>query len=148
MLLCYVDHHDKAYDWAERRKLNPPRTGAAQLVVIRETVQEIVRPVYVQAELVLPPKAAPVLMPLFANTADDKLLGYGVPTEWLADVKQATEDTLLVLIEDLPAEAAEALLELKKKKKRFLIKSLKISFLFLLKGITLLFLNNDLLYLS
>ncbi|MBK9522229.1 MAG: UvrD-helicase domain-containing protein [Rhodocyclaceae bacterium] len=113
LLLCYVDHHDKAYDWAERRKLEThPRTGAAQLVVIRETVQEIVRPVYVQAELVLPPKAAPVLMPLFANTADDKLLGYGVPAEWLADVKQATEDTLLVLIEDLPAEAAEALLEL------------------------------------
>ena len=21
LLLCYVDHHDKAYDWAERRKL-------------------------------------------------------------------------------------------------------------------------------
>jgi len=21
MLLCYVDHHDKAYDWAKRRKL-------------------------------------------------------------------------------------------------------------------------------
>lgn len=20
LLLCYVDHHDKAYDWAERRK--------------------------------------------------------------------------------------------------------------------------------
>ncbi|MEQ9567626.1 MAG: DNA helicase, partial [Pseudomonadales bacterium] len=21
LLLCYVDHHDKAYEWAERRKL-------------------------------------------------------------------------------------------------------------------------------
>ena len=42
MLLCYVDHHDKAYDWAERRKLEThPKTGAAQLVEIRETVQEI-----------------------------------------------------------------------------------------------------------
>ena len=51
LLLCYVDHHDKAYDWAERRKLEThPKTGAAQLVEIRETVQEIVVPVYVQAE--------------------------------------------------------------------------------------------------
>ena len=30
-------------------------------------------------------------------TADDELLGYGVPPEWLKDVKTATEDTLLVL---------------------------------------------------
>src|SRR5207248_4066706 len=32
--------------------------------------------------------------------------------EWLKDVKVATEDTLLVLADHLPAEAAEALLEL------------------------------------
>lgn len=29
LLLCYVDHHDKAYDWAERRNLEThPQTGA------------------------------------------------------------------------------------------------------------------------
>ena len=40
LLLCYVDHHDQAYHWAERRKLQThPKTGAAQLVEIRETVQ-------------------------------------------------------------------------------------------------------------
>src|SRR5881392_1193996 len=50
LLLCYVDHHDKAYNWAERRKLEThPKTGAAQLVEIRETVQEIVIPTYVDA---------------------------------------------------------------------------------------------------
>jgi UvrD/REP helicase N-terminal domain len=38
--------------------------------------------------------------------------GYGVPPEWLKDVKTATEDTLLVVADHLPAEAAEALLEL------------------------------------
>ena len=98
LLLCYVAHDDKAYDWAERRKLEThPTTGAAQLVEIRETVKEIVVPVYVQAELVLAPTRAPALKPLFANTPDDELLGYGVPAEWLADVKQATEDTLLEL---------------------------------------------------
>ncbi|WP_291984535.1 3'-5' exonuclease [Candidatus Accumulibacter sp. ACC007] len=117
LLLCYVDHHDKAYDWAERRKLEThPKTGAAQLVEIRETVQEIVIPAYVQgpaqAELALTPTPAPPLPPLFADRSDDELLGYGVPAEWLSDVKQANEDTLLVLSDHLPAEAAEALLEL------------------------------------
>lgn len=114
LLLCYVDHHDKAYDWAARRKLEThPTTGAAQLVEVRETVQQIVVPVYVQTELPLTQKpriAQPAL--LFANRPDAELLGYGVPTEWLADVKAATEDSLLVLADHLPAEAAEALLEL------------------------------------
>lgn len=40
LLLCYVDHHDRAYAWAERRKFEVhPSTGAAQLVEIRERVQ-------------------------------------------------------------------------------------------------------------
>src|SRR6202167_3486814 len=48
LLLCYVDHHDKAYQWAERRKLEThPKTGAAQLVEIRETVREMVVQKYV-----------------------------------------------------------------------------------------------------
>jgi hypothetical protein len=47
-----------------------------------------------------------------AETSDDELLGCGVPAEWLKDVKKATEDTLLALTDHLPAEAAEALLEL------------------------------------
>src|SRR5665213_1955513 len=110
LLLCYVDHHDKAYQWAERRKLEThPKTGAAQLVEIRETVQEIVVPSYVESKTAKP---APVKNPLFANVQDDELLGYGVPAEWLADVRQANEDSLLVLADRLPGEAAEALLEL------------------------------------
>lgn len=113
LLLCFVDHHDKAYDWAERRKLEThPRTGAAQLVEIRETVKEVVVPVYVQT--VLPVAPAPVVekKPMFARVSDDELLGYGVPAEWLDDVREATEDTLLALTDHLPAEAAEALVEL------------------------------------
>src|SRR2546422_4847950 len=38
--------------------------------------------------------------------------GYGVPAEWLDDVRNATEDTLLELADHLPSEAAEALLDL------------------------------------
>ena len=111
LLLCYVNHHDKAYEWAERRKLEThPKTGAAQLVEIRETVKEVIVPMYVQTELPAPRKAPKP--PLFADKSDDELLGYGVPAEWLKDVRSATEDTLLALADHLPAEAAEALLEL------------------------------------
>lgn len=113
LLLCYVDHHDKAYNWAERRKLEThPKTGAAQLVEIRETVKEVVVPVYVQAELRPATRQPPERPALFANASDDELLSYGVPAEWLADVKKTNEDTLLLLADHLPAEAAEALLEL------------------------------------
>lgn len=107
-LLCYVDHHDAAYDWAQRRKLERhPKTGAAQLVEIRETVREIEIPKYVDVEQPTPTKP-----PLLANRSDDELLGYGVPPEWLADVKAANEDSLFEVSSHLPREAAEALLEL------------------------------------
>lgn len=113
LMLCYVAHHDKAYDWAERRKLEiHPKTGAAQLVEIRETVKEIVVPVYVRPEPTAAPTPVRATTPVFLNASDDELLGYGVPIEWLTDVKQATDDTLLALADHLPAEAAEALLEL------------------------------------
>ncbi len=108
LLLCYVDHHDKAYAWAERRKLERhPTTGAAQLVEVRETVQEIRVPVYVEVEEAAPPKPA-----VLAKVSEDDLLRYGVPSEWLDDVRAANEDELLVLADRLPGEAAEALVEL------------------------------------
>lgn len=108
ILLCYVDHHDKAYRWAERRKLEThPKTGAAQIVEIRETVKEVTVPVYVDTVEATPAKPA-----LFAETSDEELLSYGVPVDWLEDVKQATEDSLLDLADHLPSEAAEALLDL------------------------------------
>jgi hypothetical protein len=108
LLLCYVDHHDPAYRWAERRKLEiHPKTGAAQLVEIRETVQEIRIPTYVQAA-----QPAPPIVLLFEHVAEEALLSYGVPAEWLPDVRQANEDALLTLADHLPSEAAQALLEL------------------------------------
>jgi hypothetical protein len=108
LLLCYVDHHDNAYRWAERRKLEThPKTGAAQLVEIRETVREIHIPTYVEATQPTPPKAR-----LFEHVAEEALLSYGVPAEWLHDVRQANEESLLTLADHLPSEAAEALLEL------------------------------------
>lgn len=108
LLLCYVDHHDKAYDWAERRKLEThPKTGAAQFVEIRETVRKILVPAY-------SPQAASSSSrkQLFAHLNDGDLLSYGVPQEWLSDVRTVDEEGLLALANHLPSEAAEALLEL------------------------------------
>ena len=110
LLLCYVDHHDKAYHWAERRKLEThPKTGAAQIVEVREMVREITVPQYVTQVDVQPVPFKPLL---FGEISDDNLLSYGVPAEWLDDVRRADEDSVLDLADHLPAEAAEALLEL------------------------------------
>ena len=108
LLLCYVDHHDKAYQWAERRKLEThPKTGAAQFVEIRETVKEVFIPAYVPEN-----ETSARKQPLFADVAEDALLGYGVPSEWIEDVRQADEDSLFEIAAHLPGEAAEALLDL------------------------------------
>ena len=42
LLVAYVDHHDKAYAWAERRRIEAhPTTGAVQIVEVRERVEEV-----------------------------------------------------------------------------------------------------------
>ena len=108
VVLCYVDGHDDAYRWAQRRRLEThPTTGAAQLVELRKVVQEITVPVYIETEVPVLPKASAL-----AQIPDDQLLGYGVPVEWLDDLKAADKDSVLELAEHLPAEAAEALLQL------------------------------------
>lgn len=102
-LLAWVGHHDAAYAWAERRRLEThPATGAAQLVEVREFVEEI--------RVAVPaPTASP---PLFARAPEATLLLCGVPPDWLADVRAATDETLLDLADHLPAEALEALINL------------------------------------
>jgi hypothetical protein len=112
LLLCYVDHHDRAYRWAERRKLEThPKTGAAQFVEIRERIEEVIIPVYIPQELPSVPTRSPRPR-LFDDVPDDELLGYGVPPDWLNAVREADEDSLMELVGHLPREANEALLEL------------------------------------
>src|ERR1700751_112960 len=42
LLLAYVGHHDDAYRWAERRRIEVhPKTGAVQIVEARERIEEI-----------------------------------------------------------------------------------------------------------
>ena len=109
LLIAYVDHHDDAYAWAQRRRIEAhPTTGAIQIVEIRERVEEAVLPAAPQ----LPFPEAPVSAPrLFAKLTEAELLSVGVPTDWLADVTTATEDSFLDIAAHLPGEAAEALLQ-------------------------------------
>lgn len=115
-LICYVDHHDDAYKWAERRRIDThPKTGAAQIVEVRERVEEIAVPTYVTAEpqAVEPEVSQPQSRPplLFASLLDDDLLDVGVPQDWIADIRQSTEDRFFEIADHIPAESAEALLE-------------------------------------
>ncbi len=115
-LICYVDHHDDAYRWAERRRIEThPRTGAAQIVEVREYVKEITLPSYVAPK----PELAAVtdveqeeyFPPLFLTLTDEQLLDIGVPEDWIEDVKLASADNFFDLAEHVPAEVKEALLE-------------------------------------
>ena len=50
-VLCHTDHHDAAYSWAERRKIDThPETGAAQIVELKERTEEVVQRIYRQVE--------------------------------------------------------------------------------------------------
>jgi hypothetical protein len=113
MLVAYVDHHDDAYAWAERRRIEAhPRTGAIQIVEVRERVEEVAPPEtfdFVAPEAA--PEAAAPEPALFASLDDEALLSVGVPADWLADVRAATEEGFFALAEHLPAESSEALLE-------------------------------------
>lgn len=112
-LVCYTDHHDNAYKWAERRRIEThPKTGAAQIVEVRERVEEITVPVYAEPQPVAAGEApARFLPPLFLQLSKDDLLGVGVPEDWVDDVHNASEDSFFDLADHIPAEAAEALLD-------------------------------------
>jgi hypothetical protein len=100
--MCYVDRHDDAYHWAERRRFEiHPETGAAQIVEIRETVREITKVIEKQ-----------VKPPLFAGFDADYLFALGIPKEWLDAVRLVSEDHFDALIGHLPDEAVERLLDL------------------------------------
>ncbi|MGQ0444777.1 MAG: UvrD-helicase domain-containing protein [Beijerinckiaceae bacterium] len=109
ILLVYVNHHDDAYRWAERRKIEQhPTTGAMQLVEVRERVEEIAtfKPQPVES---VPNRPAPKL---FDNLRKFELMSFGVPAEWVDEVRAATEDTLFDMLLHLPQEAQECLLKL------------------------------------
>lgn len=104
-LLTWVDHHDEAYAWAERKvfRVNP-MTGALQ-VLAAEAVEAA------EAGASAPKKAAPARKAgLFRKVKDDVLLRFGVPTELLPTVREIEDEEGLEESRPLlPEEAYEAL---------------------------------------
>jgi hypothetical protein len=108
ILLVYVDHHDSAYAWAERRRIEThPRTGAVQIVEVRERVEEAAPDLFAAPAAEGPAPAHA----LFAALSSEDLLAIGVPADWIDPIKAASEERFFELSGHLPAEAAEALLE-------------------------------------
>lgn len=111
-MLAYVDHHDKSYAWAERRRIEAhPRTGAIQIVEVRERV-EVAAPMF--AHFAQPSEIEPVAEhepAIFASLTDDQLLNIGSPEDWVKEIRGWTEERFFQLSDHLPAEVTEALLD-------------------------------------
>lgn len=118
-MLAYVDHHDKAYAWAERRRIEAhPRTGAIQIVEVHERIEDA-GPLFAprQPEAInaqpqpLPAPLQPVAPAIFSTLSEDALLNIGAPSDWIADIRGWSEDRFFQMSDRLPAEVAEALLD-------------------------------------
>lgn len=136
-VLLHVDHHDKAYHWAENRKLTiNPVTGAMQLVMLVEEVEagdpptrgeakraNTADPLEGGAEAASTPASEPAgapaargvadqgsSPPLFSNLDDQALMSLGVPQELLPLVRQIEDEGGLDTVQSqLPVEAYEGL---------------------------------------
>ncbi len=117
-VLMYVDHHDEAYRWAERRKLAiNPVTGAMQVVL----VQEIPKPaeaemratatVAIETEATSKQAITPIpAAPLFAALSDHELMSLGAPQDWLDRIRLVRSEAELDTLQgSLPIEAYEGL---------------------------------------
>jgi len=97
-VLAYVGHHDDAYRWAETHQVEVhPRTRMLQ---IYRTVE---REILVMREV----------KPLLGHYSEDYLLELGVPEIYLKPLRQVeTEEQLVEVIEGLPQDVQERLLDL------------------------------------
>lgn len=104
LTLLYAGHHEDAYRWAERRRMeNHPVTGTLQIVETAEAAQNAVN----VADLTSNSTRT------FAGYDDDYLLSLGVPTDWLTIIRQIqNDDQLLAVCQKLPEEVAERLVTL------------------------------------
>jgi hypothetical protein len=102
-LLLYVDHHDAAYQWARRRRVQRnARTGAIQVIVAPEEV-----------DLPAPRDPDRPAEPVFQAHSDEYLLSLELPETWLPMIRSVTEpEQLLDVVGDLPAEVADRLMDL------------------------------------
>jgi superfamily I DNA/RNA helicase len=115
-VLMYVDHHDAAYKWAERRRIAVnPTTGALQVFA----VDSLVEPALEQGRSGMTSPAShqkpaagalPNTKALFADLSDQELLSIGTPQELLVQVRTISSEAELDGLQTyLPVEAYEGL---------------------------------------
>lgn len=102
-LMLYVDHHEPAYKWAEKRKIEiNPNTGSLQVFTVEESTLE-------QATGIQQTPAQPGL---FDAVRDRQLLQLGVPEEALPVIRsmriEADLETALIN-EQIPKDAHDGL---------------------------------------
>ncbi len=86
-ILCYVDHHEKAYNWANRHKFDfHPKTKEAQLIRLREAQEQERREKVTQFM-----EREENTQPYLSGLTQDQVLSVGVPPEYVAPVLSATE---------------------------------------------------------
>ena len=109
-VLLYVDHHDEAYRWAEKRRLAiNPVTGAMQMVVL-ESVSEAAPISLPKAGGDAPPSVEVTSKQIFSELSDRDLLSLGVPEDTVAAIRiLASDDQLDAMQDRLPVEAYEGL---------------------------------------
>ena len=104
-LLLWVDKHDDAYDWAQKKvcKINP-ESGALQLIDVEAAAT---------LESELTSRQTPQAKGRFEDIHNRYLLRLGVPEEMLGAVRAVVSDyDVDQLIGKLPEEAADAILAL------------------------------------
>lgn len=100
-VVLYADHHDRAYAWARRRRLEVhPYTGAMQVVEMEERTQVVTQVISTTEERP------------FASFDAEYLLQLGVPERLVQTVRHASTRNAHELLELLPEEVADRLLGL------------------------------------
>lgn len=110
-ILLWVDHHDKAYDWAKRYSCQiHPSTGSIQIIdttYVEETEIITKKVPDVEASEVSPTAN---VVPLFEGYTNQQLLDLGIPEVFIEKVLRLTDETQLEMMEKaLPADAYEPL---------------------------------------
>ena len=105
MLCVWVDHHDEAYRWVEKKTFEVnPRSGVLQVFSVEQGQQAVVT---AEPE---PGPTPPTQVGLFDSLDDEELLLSGVPSPLLASVRALrAERDLDVLAPHLPADATDML---------------------------------------
>lgn len=121
--LLYVDHHDVAYLWIEKRKIDLGQGGQLLAVVTEQQSQDTSSESTPQVDqpgasykghdlselLPAPAKGTPCL---FDPYKDAELVNLGVPTSYLAMVRRiVTEDDLTFLLDKIPNTIADLLID-------------------------------------